>query len=102
MTPADPKSSEPRGDDAGTAKTPAQGSQVQGEGNYTAAREYNQATRNFVESGKVEDAAEAAAPDTEAQAEELREAEAEGRRHLKEEDPQVDAGRSRQHPSGGA
>jgi hypothetical protein len=77
------------------------GPQVQGEGNYTAAREYNEATREFVESGKVRDAAEAAAPQSEEQAQELREAEAEGRSHLKEEDPQVDGGRSR-HDKGGS
>jgi hypothetical protein len=80
---------------------PGPGPQVQGEGNYTAAREYNEATREFVESGKVRDAAEAAAPQSEEQAQELREAEAEGRSHLKEEDPQVDGGRSR-HDKGGS
>jgi hypothetical protein len=99
MTTADPKSPEPRSSDSGNAQSQSQGSQVQGEGNYTAAREYNEATRTFVESGKVEDAAENAAPADAAQAEELRKAEAEGRRHLKEEDPQVDSGRSRQQQS---
>jgi len=85
----------------GAGQRQDQGPQVQGEGNYTAAREYNEATREFVDSGKVRDAAEAAAPQSEEQAQELREAEAEGRSHLKEEDPQVDGGRSR-HDKGGS
>jgi hypothetical protein len=90
MTAVDPKSPAPRSGDSGNAQSQSQGSEVQGEGNYTAAREYNEATRAFVESGKVEDAAEKAAPADAAEADSLRKAEAEGRQRLKEEDPQVD------------
>ncbi len=35
---------------------------VYGEGNYDASRQYNEATKRFVESGRVEQAAHAAAP----------------------------------------
>ena len=35
---------------------------IQGEGNYTAATGYDDATREFIKSGKVKEAAENAAP----------------------------------------
>jgi hypothetical protein len=56
----------------------------EGEGNRTAAKQYNDAQRKFVESGKVERAAKDAehALETE-EAEELKRAEAEGRKHAK-------------------
>ena len=58
-----------------------------GEGNYKASREYNEKTKQFVESGKVDDAARDAAPQDAAEARELERAESEGRRRAKEEDP---------------
>ena len=58
-----------------------------GEGNYKASRQYNQATKKFVESGKVEKAAREAQPETESEALQMANAEAEGRRRAKEEDP---------------
>lgn len=67
---------------------------VQGEGNYEAAREYNDATKGFVKSGRVEDAARNAAPADAAEAEELKKAEQAGKSRIKEEDPAVDHGRS--------
>jgi len=63
--------------------------QMYGEGNYAASREYNQATREFVRSGRVEEAAAAAAPENPQEAAELRDAEAQGKSHAKEEDPEV-------------
>jgi hypothetical protein len=56
----------------------------EGEGNRTAAKQYNDAQRKFVESGKVEPAAKDAehALDT-AEAEELKRAEAKGRSHAR-------------------
>jgi hypothetical protein len=60
---------------------------VYGEGNYQATRDYNRRTRDFIDSGKVEQAARDAAPDTEADAQQMAAAEAEGKRHIKEEDP---------------
>lgn len=57
-----------------------------GEGNYKAARQYNEATREFAQSGKVEPAAEEARPRSPQEARELAEAEAKGRSHSKGED----------------
>lgn len=56
----------------------------EGEGNRTAAKQYNEAQRKFVESGKVEQAAKDAerAMETE-EAEALKRAEEEGRSHAK-------------------
>jgi len=56
---------------------------VQGEGNYTAAREFNEAERKFVASGKVSAAARAAAPTTEAERQAMLAAEKEGMRRAK-------------------
>ena len=58
---------------------------VQGEGNYTAAREFNEAERKFVASGKVAEAARAAAPKTDAERQEMVAAEQEGKRRAKDE-----------------
>ena len=51
---------------------------MQGEGNVTAARRVRKATETFVAQGKVADAARKAAPQTPAEAETLRTAEAKG------------------------
>ncbi len=61
--------------------------QVYGEGNYEASRAYNDATKRFAESGKVDKAAHDAAPASDAEALQLAAAEAEGKRRAKEEDP---------------
>ena len=63
------------------------GNKEYGEGNYKASRQYNEATKKFVESGRVEEAAHAAQPESEAEALQMAEAEAQGRRRAKEEDP---------------
>ena len=60
---------------------------VQGEGNYKAAREFNEAERKFAASGKVAAAARAAAPKSEAERQAMIAAEREGKRRAKEEDP---------------
>lgn len=60
---------------------------VHGEGNYQATRDYNERTKRFIDSGKVDEAARDAAPDSEAEALQMAAAEAEGKRHAKEEDP---------------
>lgn len=60
---------------------------VYGEGNYDASRKYNDATKQFVQSGKVGKAARDAEPATEADALQMAAAEAEGKRRAKEEDP---------------
>ena len=57
---------------------------VQGEGDYQAARQFNEAERKFVASGKVAAAARAAAPKTEAERQAMFAAEEEGKRRAKE------------------
>ena len=52
---------------------------VQGEGNYDAARKYIERTKRFVRSGRVEAAAQAAAPKDEQEASELEQAEQVGK-----------------------
>ena len=58
-----------------------------GEGNYKASRKYNEATKKFVESGRVEEAARKAQPESELEAIQMANAEAEGRRRARDEDP---------------
>jgi hypothetical protein len=60
---------------------------VYGEGNYAASRQYNEATHEFVKSGRVEQAARDAAPQSDADALQMQAAEEEGKRHAKGEDP---------------
>ncbi len=73
--------------------TPTDKDQVQGEGDYDAARRYDKASREFAESGKVQPAAHDAAPATESEAKDLERAEAEGMSHSKGEGPLVSAKR---------
>ena len=54
-----------------------------GEGNYEATRQYNEATKKFVESGKVEEAAEKAKPRTQQEAKEIKDAERAGKSKAK-------------------
>ncbi|MGE0095001.1 MAG: hypothetical protein AB7M05_02595 [Alphaproteobacteria bacterium] len=62
----------------------------EGEGNKTAAKEYNKAATEHAQSGRSEAAARKArqAMDT-PEGTEMREAEIEGKRHAKDEDPQL-------------
>jgi hypothetical protein len=64
-----------------TKKTPDP--QMQGEGNYTAARRHRKSAEDFVESGKVDRAAREAAPENEKQERELRDAEKAGKAHAR-------------------
>jgi hypothetical protein len=66
----------------------------QGEGNVEAGRHYNEKTRDFVESGEVDDAARRATPQSSQESEDLRRAEEQGRSHAKEEDPALRRGGS--------
>ena len=66
---------------------PGSDKELQGEGNYDAARRYDKATREFVEAGKVDPAARAARPANPQQAENLERAEEAGKAHAKGEDP---------------
>lgn len=69
-----------------SASQPSQ-QNVYGEGNYAASRQYTEATKEYAESGRAEADARAAAPRSEAEAREMADAEAEGKRHAKGEDP---------------
>jgi hypothetical protein len=55
-----------------------------GEGNYKATKQYNEATKKFVESGKVEDAARDAEPRNQQEAREMKDAEQTGKSHAKD------------------
>ena len=61
--------------------------QVQGEGDYKAARRHRASVESFVKSGKVDKAAHDATPATTREEEELRQAERAGESHSKGEDP---------------
>jgi hypothetical protein len=56
---------------------------VEGEGSYSGTKDYNKRTEKFVESGKVEGAAEDAAPKSEQEAHEMQKAERIGRKKAK-------------------
>ncbi len=79
---------------AGTDKSAknSNNSGVEGEGSYSGARQYNEATRRFVEQGKVEEAAADAAPQTPAEARDMQAAEQAGKRKAKGEDPALRSG----------
>ncbi len=60
----------------------------EGEGNWTAARDYDRDQKRFAESGKVDKAAHDAERAVEgAEGDKLRQAEEAGKRHAKDEDP---------------
>ena len=54
--------------------------QVHGEGNYEATRDYNQRTKDYLESADVEKDAREAAPRNETEAREMKSAEEKGKR----------------------
>lgn len=62
---------------------------VQGEGNYEAAKKYDESVQSFVKSGKVTEAAKEAKPVTSKEAKEMDDAERAGLSHSKGEDPGV-------------
>ena len=59
--------------------------QVEGEGSYTASRDYQKRTQDYLEKADVEADARAAKPRSEAEAHDLEEAEREGKSHSKGE-----------------
>lgn len=69
---------------------PKNTSEVQGEGDYKAARRYNEATREFVEENDVSEAARDAEPDNAAEQQQMERAEQQGRQRAKDEDPLLD------------
>ena len=62
---------------------------VEGEGSYTGTKDYNKRTKKFVDSGKVQKAANDAAPKSDEEARDMQEAERIGKQHIKDEDPAV-------------
>ena len=66
-------------------------SRNEGEGNRTAAREYNEAQRQFIRSGRVDQQAREAEKDLKNEdiRRELEHAETVGKRHAAKEDPEV-------------
>jgi hypothetical protein len=70
-------------------KTTPKKDKVQGEGDYDAGRRYDQASRTFAKSGRVEPAARDAAPKTATEGSELERAEQAGKSHSKGEGPLV-------------
>ncbi|MEO8185841.1 MAG: hypothetical protein ABI580_00560 [Burkholderiaceae bacterium] len=65
-------------------------SEVQGEGDYKAARRYNEATREFVKEEDVAEAARDAEPQSTREEQQLERAEQAGRQRAKDEDPLLD------------
>jgi hypothetical protein len=61
----------------------AKGNGVEGEGSYKGSKIYNERTKKFVDSGKVEQAARKAKPGSKQEALELKLAEEEGKKHAK-------------------
>jgi hypothetical protein len=60
---------------------------VEGEGSYSGSKDYNDRTKKFVDSGKVEQAARDAEPKNEQEKHEMQKAERIGKQQAKEEDP---------------
>ena len=60
---------------------------VEGEGSYTGSKDYNERTKKFVDSGKVEQAAQDAQPKSEQEVHEMQKAERIGKQRAKGEDP---------------
>ena len=54
-----------------------------GEGNYKATQDYNERTKKFIDSGKVDDAAAKAKPKNQQEARDMERAEQAGKSHAK-------------------
>jgi len=63
----------------------AEGGQVEGEGSYTATRDYQKNIKEYLDKADVKSDAEASKPRSESEARELEEAEREGKSHSKGE-----------------
>ena len=63
----------------------AQGSQVEGEGSYSASRDYQKNIKEYLDKADVQSDAEKAKPRSESEARELEQAEREGKSHSKGE-----------------
>jgi hypothetical protein len=56
---------------------------VEGEGSYSGTKDYNQRTKKFIDSGKVDEAARDAEPKSEEEKRQMQEAERTGKRRAK-------------------
>jgi hypothetical protein len=74
-------------DRASTGTSSSGSDNVHGEGNYKASREFDEAERKFVQSGKLDEGIRNAPPKSEAEKREMEQAEEQARRRAKEEDP---------------
>jgi hypothetical protein len=63
---------------------------VEGEGSYTGSKDYNQRTKKFVDSGKVDKAAQKAEPKSEEERQAMQKAERLGKQRAKGEDPALE------------
>jgi hypothetical protein len=66
---------------------PSDNGKIQGEGDYDAARRFDKAEREFVESGKVKEGVRKAPPGSAEEAAEMKEAEEKGKSRSKGEAP---------------
>ena len=57
--------------------------QVEGEGRYSGTKDYNQRTKKFIDSGKVDEAARDAEPKSEQEKQEIEKAERDGKQRAK-------------------
>lgn len=60
---------------------------VEGEGSYSGTKDYNERTKDFVDSGKVDEAARNAKPQSEEEAHQMHKAERVGKQRARGEDP---------------
>ena len=60
---------------------------VEGEGSYSGTKDYNQRTKKFIDSGKVDEAAREAEPRSEEEKHAMQKAERIGKQRAKGEDP---------------
>jgi hypothetical protein len=60
---------------------------VEGEGSYSGGKDYNERTKQFVDSGKVKDAARKSEPKSEEERQAMQKAERLGKQRAKGEDP---------------
>ena len=73
---------------------------VEGEGSYSGSKDYNERTKKFVESGKVEEAARQAEPQSEEEKHQMQKAERIGKKRAKGEDPALqDPGKIEDDPN---
>ena len=77
------RQSDPQQQRAGSADF--QGGQVEGEGSYSASRDYQKNIKDYLDKADVQSDAEKAKPRSESEAREMEEAEREGRSHSKGE-----------------